>query len=142
MKKIFFAILLGTTSIWGWAQNVLDSGNAKSSIQFTTTEIDYGSIPQNSNGERVFEFTNTDSKPLILTNVVASCGCTATEWPREPIKPGERGTITVRYNTLTIGPFRKSIRVFTNSNTEPVLLIIKGEVKPSNTESNQTKNQK
>jgi len=32
--------------------------------------------------------------------------------------------------------------VFTNSNTEPVLLIIKGEVKPNNPESNQTKNQK
>ena len=142
MKKIVFAILLGSTSIWGWAQNVLDSASVKPSTHFTTTEIDYGAIPQNSNGERVFEFTNTDSKPLILTNVVASCGCTATEWPREPIKPGERGTITVRYNTSTIGTFRKSIRVFTNSNTESVLLIIKGEVKPNNPESNQTKNQK
>ena len=142
MKKIVFAILLGSTSIWGWAQNVLDSASVKPSTHFTTTEIDYGAIPQNSNGERVFEFTNTDSKPLILTNVVASCGCTATEWPREPIKPGERGTITVRYNTSITGTFRKSIRVFTNSNAEPILLIIKGEVKPSNTDNNQKENQK
>lgn len=142
MKKIFFAILLGSTSLWGWAQNVLDSAAANPSIRFTTTEIDYGSIPQNSNGERVFEFTNNGSKPLILTNVVASCGCTATEWPREPIKPNEKGSITVKYNTSITGTFRKSIRVFTNSSPEPILLIIKGEIKPSHSDNYQKENQK
>lgn len=137
MKKIVLAILLGSTSFWGWAQNVLNTSNANASIQFTTTEIDYGSIPQNSNGNRTFEFINNGSEPLILNNVVASCGCTATEWPREPIKPGEKGSIAVKYNTAIVGTFRKSIRVFTNVSPEPVLLIIKGEIKPMDSTGNQ-----
>ncbi|HBI81210.1 MAG TPA: hypothetical protein DDY04_04530 [Bacteroidales bacterium] len=137
MKKVIFAILLGSTSLWGGAQNVLDSTISNQSIRFNTTEIDYGTIPQHSDGSRYFEFINTGSNPLILTNVVASCGCTATEWPREPIKPGEKGTITVKYNTAIVGTFRKSIRVFTNSGNEPVLLIIKGEIKPIDSTSNQ-----
>lgn len=137
MKKIVFAILLGSTSIWGGAQNVLDSAVTNPSIRFVTTEIDYGAIPQNSDGERVFEFTNNGLKPLILTNVVASCGCTATEWTREPIKPGEKSIVTVKYNTSITGAFRKSIRVFTNVSPEPILLIIKGEVKPIDSRNNQ-----
>lgn len=139
MGKILFVVLLGSTSIWGGAQNVLDSTTANPSIRFTTTEIDYDAIPQNSVGESVFELTNNGLKPLILTNVVASCGCTATEWTREPLKPGEKSTVTVKYNTSITGSFRKSIRVFTNFSPEPILLIIRGEVKPIDSRNHQNK---
>jgi len=99
-------------------------------ITFKSTELDYGVVNTNSDGARKFEFTNTGKQPLIIANVVASCGCTVVEWNREPIKPGEKGTLEVKYNTAIVGPFSKSIRVFSNAKTSPVFLIIKGEVKP------------
>lgn len=137
MKKAILTILLGSASYWGWAQNVSGPTETGAAILFSTTELNYGQVALNSDGTKKFEFTNTGTKPLIVTNVMASCGCTAPEWPREPIKPGEKGTITVKYNTAIPGAFQKSIRVFSNASPEPVLLIIKGEVKPEANEGNQ-----
>lgn len=99
-------------------------------ITFKSTELDYGTLNKDADGTRHFEFTNTGKQPLVLTNVVASCGCTVVEWAKEPIKPGEKGSITVKYNTAIVGPFHKTIRVFSNSKVSPVLLTIKGEIKP------------
>jgi len=102
----------------------------KSAITFTTLEHNYGVVEYNANGTCVFEFTNTGKIALVLNNVQASCGCTAPEWSKEPIKPGDKGKITVKYNTMIPGPFQKSITVYSNAATNPVVLIIKGEVKP------------
>jgi hypothetical protein len=55
------------------------------------TTIDYGTVKANSDGNRVFTFTNTGDKPLILSNVQPGCGCTASEWTKEPIIPGKSG---------------------------------------------------
>lgn len=99
-------------------------------ITFKTLEHNYGTVEFNANGTCEFEFTNTGKVALILNNVQASCGCTTPDWSKEPIKPGDKGKITVKYNTQIPGPFQKQIRVFSNAATNPVVLVIKGEVKP------------
>lgn len=100
-------------------------------IVFKAIEIDYGVIARNSDGARIFEYTNTGKVPLIVSNVVASCGCTVVEWGKDPIKPGEKGSFKVKYNTAIAGPFHKNVRVFSNAKTNPVVLTIKGDVKPT-----------
>ncbi len=102
----------------------------KSEITFVSLEHNYGSVEFNANGTCVFEYTNTGKIPLVLNDVRASCGCTAPEWSREPLKPSDKGKITVKYNTMLVGPFQKSITVYSNAGTNPVVLIIKGDVKP------------
>ena len=42
-------------------------------ISFDKTTIDYGTIPVNADGNRVFTFKNTGDKPLILSNVQPGC---------------------------------------------------------------------
>jgi len=98
-------------------------------ISFPTTEHDYTTIEAGGNGTYKFTFTNTGNTPLILTNVVSSCGCTTPVWSKAPIKPGEKSEIEVGYNTNIVGPFSKQITVFSNGKTSPVVLRIKGEVK-------------
>lgn len=102
----------------------------KANITFTSLEHNYGTVEWDSNGTCVFEFTNNGKEVLTLTNVQASCGCTAPEWSKEPIKPGDKGKITVKYNTKIPGVFQKQIRVSSNATEEPIILTIKGEVKP------------
>lgn len=102
----------------------------KGEITFTSVEHDYGTVEYNANGTCVFEFTNTGKAVLVLSNVQPSCGCTSPEWSKEPIKPGDKGKISVRYNTAIVGPFHKTITVLSNAVTNPVVLTIKGEVKP------------
>ncbi len=104
------------------------SQEKKAKIEFKQTEIDYGVIEKNSNGTKVFQFTNTGSAPLIINRVKSSCGCTVPSKPDQPVMPGQSGEIVVKYNTKRIGPFRKTITVYSNASNAVVILKIKGKV--------------
>ncbi|MFP9099239.1 DUF1573 domain-containing protein [Flavobacterium sp. RHBU_24] len=100
-------------------------------IEFKTDTIDYGTTnKEDDNGVRVFEFTNTGTAPLIISDVKSSCGCTVPSKPTQPIPPGKSDKIEVKYNMHT-GPIRKTITVMSNAVNVPdgtVALKIKGEV--------------
>ena len=96
---------------------------------FDTETIDYGTIAHNADGNRKFEFTNNGTKPLIITNTQGSCGCTVPTTPKEPIAPGARGVIGVKYATDRVGPFSKTVTVTSNAEGQPSkVLTIKGTV--------------
>ena len=84
-------------------------------ITFDTLRYDFGKF---SKDEPVvscsFAFTNTGTAPLIIHQAFASCGCTVPTYTKEPIKPGERGSIDVTYNGKDKFPghFQKYITVF------------------------------
>jgi hypothetical protein len=101
---------------------------ANDSIVFETLEYDYGTIKKGSEGICEFVFTNKGGAPLILNNVRASCGCTVPQWTREPVAPGEKGVIKVKYNTNITGAFNKSVIVISNAANRMVTLVIKGKV--------------
>ena len=98
-------------------------------MTFETIVIDYGTIEQNSNGERIFKFKNTGNEPLIITSATGSCKCTVPSYSKEPIKPGETGLITVKYDTKNIGNFEKNITIVSNAKNATIILKIKGTVK-------------
>lgn len=98
---------------------------------FENETIDYGTVAHNADGNRQFVFTNNGNKPLIITNTQGSCGCTVPTTPKEPIAPGAKGVIGVKYATDRVGPFTKTVTV--TSNAEGIAtktLTIKGNVLP------------
>ena len=102
-------------------------------MTFETTEIDYGTIDQNANGERMFSFKNTGDAPVVITRVRSSCGCTVPSYSKKPILPGETSEIQVKYATNRIGVFKKTITVMSNASEPQKTLYIKGNVlNPSN----------
>ena len=124
MKKIIFSILF--LSLY---QVYAQTGPE---ITFESETIDYGEVAQNSDGSRVFKFTNTGDAPLVIKNAKSSCGCTVPKNPEGPIAPGESGEIVVLYDTKNrVGQFRKTITLTTNIENQPmVALKIKGNVLP------------
>lgn len=112
-----------------------EAQNQTETIVFESTLFDYGELQYEGDGNCIFTFTNKGDEPLMLTSVRASCGCTAPNWSKDPIKPGEKGEIKVKYNTRLVGPFTKSIIVNSNGNPSQVVLKIKGRVLPKQTES-------
>jgi hypothetical protein len=105
---------------------------------FENETIDYGTIPHNADGNREFVFTNNGSKPLIITNATGSCGCTVPTSPKEPIAPGAKGKIGVKYATDRVGAFTKTVTVSSNAEGQATkTLTIKGTVladeKPAST---------
>ncbi|MDO5105194.1 DUF1573 domain-containing protein [Capnocytophaga sp.] len=122
MKKFLTFLFVATFGLISYAQETAE-------ISFKTEEIDYGKIKAGSDGVRVFEFTNTGKAPLVITNVSSSCGCTVPSWTKEPIAPGAKGKIEVKYDTNRVGPISKTVTVTSNAKQNPVKgLRIKGEV--------------
>ncbi|WP_343330028.1 DUF1573 domain-containing protein [Polaribacter staleyi] len=97
-------------------------------FKFEEETINYGKIDKNSNGERVFVFTNIGDQPLIIKNIQSSCGCTVPKKPEHPIMPGEKGEIKVSYDTNRVGGFSKTITVFSNAKNPRKPIKIKGFV--------------
>ncbi len=101
----------------------------KGGIQFATVEIVRNDIPYGADELFSFEFKNTSKTPVIIQGVQTSCGCTTANKPEEPIAPGKKATISVKYDTKRVGPFTKTITVTSNV-SEPIILTIKGTVLP------------
>jgi len=97
-------------------------------MTFETETIKYGNIEKDSDGTRVFKFTNTGKSPLKITRVKPTCSCTVPSYPKTEIMPGESGEIAVEYNTSKPGRFSKSIKVFTNTTKGKIILRISGNV--------------
>ena len=125
MKK-FLLLLLSVIIFQANAQN-----GAK--IEFTAQDntMDYGNVYKDTDtGIRSFEFRNTGNEPLIISNVLSTCGCTVPSKPTEPILPGKNGKIEVKYNMIP-GAIRKTLTVESNAINYPegkVILKLKGEV--------------
>jgi hypothetical protein len=97
-------------------------------IVWKSESIDLGEIPQNKPKEIDFEFKNTGKTAVIITNVKASCGCTATDYTKTPIEPGKSARVTATYNAANKGAFTKTVTVTTNAEETPKVLSFKGTV--------------
>jgi hypothetical protein len=96
---------------------------------FENETIDYGTLPHNADGKREFVFVNNGTKPLIITNATGSCGCTVPSFPKEPIAPGARAIIGVKYATDRVGAFTKTVTVTSNAEGQASkVLTIKGTI--------------
>ncbi len=132
MKKVLFIIVLSVSYFSISCSQSSQAGNPdiveRAAIEFEETAHDYGTIPYNGDGAYEFIFHNKGGEPLLLNNVRSACGCTTPEWPKEPIPAGKSGKIKVIYNTRIIGPFSKSVTVYSNASEKPIVLVIKGTV--------------
>jgi len=94
------------------------------------TVHDFGTIQEkDGKATAVFTFTNNTDKPIVISNVKPSCGCTTPEWTKEPIAPSKQGQVKAIYDAAgRPGPFDKSIAVETTGDPTSFSLRIKGTV--------------
>ena len=92
---------------------------------------DFGTLAEGDTVEHTFSFTNTGEFPLIINNITASCGCTTPEWPREPVAPGAKSSVKVRFNSRgKSGEQNKTITIFANTDPAMTDLHFKALVNP------------
>jgi hypothetical protein len=104
------------------------SETSASTIAWKAETIDVGQIPQGTPKAIVYEFKNTGKTAVVITNVQGSCGCTATDYTKEPIQAGKSGKVTATYNAANKGAFTKTVTVTTSAETAPKVLTLKGTV--------------
>lgn len=101
---------------------------AASTIIWKAETIDVGQIPQGTPKAIVYEFKNTGKTSVVITSVQGSCGCTATDYTKEPVLPGKSAKITATYNAANKGGFTKTVTVITSAESTPKVLTLKGTV--------------
>ncbi len=112
MRVLGLLLLISTVS---WAQEQAENVPGPV-ITFEETEFNFDDIYQGDKVEHVFNFENTGDTPLLITNVQTTCGCTATNWEREPILPGSKSSIKVNFNSAgKTGRQNKVITIISNS---------------------------
>lgn len=143
MKKIIFILAVAFSVCTStFAQTEMKSGatfelGTNGNLKQVTTPVfqfieethDFGKVPEGPKATYEFEFTNSGNAPLIIEKAQAGCGCTTPDWPKEPVLPGQKGKISVTYNTQgRIGPFTKNVTITSNADTPSKQIFIKGEV--------------
>ncbi len=119
MKRLVILLIGVVLAAQVYAQQASQKNEEKAEgpqITFAESTHDFGDIEQGTKVNYVFEFENSGTEPLILSNVLTTCGCTATSWPREPIAPGEGGEIAVSFNSSgKMGKQNKVVTVVSNA---------------------------
>jgi len=107
------------------------SAETEATVVCDNVEHDFGTISE-TGGVVSCEFAikNTGTKPLVITKVTTSCGCTAPDWTKEPVASGKQGFVKVTYDPKgRKGDMTKTLVVYTNGNPESLQLKIKGSVR-------------
>lgn len=100
-------------------------------IAFTESVYDFKEIYQGDKVEHIFEFENTGNKPLIISNVQTTCGCTVPAWPKEAIAPGAKEQIKVVFNSRgKMSKQNKVITIISNASNNPERIRLTGTVLP------------
>ena len=96
--------------------------------KFKSETLELGKLIQNNPSQGVFEVTNIGKEPLLIEQANPTCGCTISDYTKEPIAPGQSGTIKATYNAKNIGMFEKHLTVKFAGIEGMKSITIKGEV--------------
>ena len=101
------------------------------SAQKITTQhevVDCGQVVFRKPVTAEFVLKNDGHKPLVINNVLKSCGCTEVEYPKTGIAAGESFVIKAVYDAKQMGTFTKQVCLYTNADEEPFILSMRGKV--------------
>lgn len=118
---MLFGAIFMFVGVFAWA-------DVDDMIKFDKENYAFGKVTQGKPVTTEFVFTNPGTKPLIIENAEAECGCTKPEFPQKPIMPGKTGTIKVTYDAKEKGVFTKKITISLVNQKESKILTISGEV--------------
>jgi hypothetical protein len=100
------------------------SANVQAELKFEQTQIELHPSPADANAVAHFKFENTGDKPIHISSVQTSCGCTVASLKSNDVAPGDKGEITA---TLSIGNRtglqHKTVTVMTDDPAAPQTIL-------------------
>ena len=98
-------------------------------VQIIDSAYNFGKVTDGEKVEYSYRFKNVGTKPLVVIEAHASCGCTVPQKPEKPVLPGEMGFIKIVFDSKgRIGAAHKTITVTSNAKPEFPQLVITGDV--------------
>lgn len=132
--RFLFALLFAwITALPAFAQKMQigDPTNNAGKVQWVPMQIETGDVPFAVPVERTIEAKNISEEDLVILSVVSGCHCAVVNWTKEPIPPGQSGSITLVFDALKEGEFYKVVSIATNFDPDTQLaLAMTGRVMP------------
>lgn len=128
MRRIVYLLLFLCTWLLG---TEVEAKKKYPVIKFEENTVDFGTFSLNNPVQTaVFKFRNVGEAKLVINTVHTACGCTVADYPKDFIRPGGVGKITVTYDATNKMPgrFKRMIQVFTNCKNDCVRIAIQGNL--------------
>ncbi len=90
-KSLFFLITFTVSNCFSQAK-----------LELKDAKQNFGTVKKGDVVKLDYEFTNTGTEPLIITEAEVSCSCTTVDFPKQPIAPKQTGKIVVSFDTKTV----------------------------------------
>ncbi len=97
-------------------------------VEVMKDSIDLHTLQYDDQKEVTFTLKNTGSHPLVIRDIVTTCGCTSPRWNKRPVLPGKTTDIKVTFKPNSLGRFNKTIQVLCNTSSKLSELKLYGDV--------------
>ena len=118
VRDLYFNIISGETVASSVDKEVLTA------ISFDKNKVDLGNFSWNKERETEFVISNVGKLPLVINDVITSCGCTKVDYTKKPVLPGENVILKIKYKAEQPEHFNKTITVYCNAENAPFKLNI------------------
>ena len=110
-------------------------------IVLSEAQFDFGKINKGDKKEHTYEITNMGENPLIISQVKPGCGCTVPDYTKEPILPGKKGQITLKFDSAGFdGLVNKQAEVYANVEKAPIIIGFSADIQPQENQTTEIKN--
>ena len=101
-------------------------------LALSEANFDFGKLKKGDHVEHIYEVTNTGTNPLIISQVKPGCGCTVPDYTKDPILPGQKGKITLKFASTNFdGLVNKQAEVYANVEKAPIVLTFSADIQPN-----------
>lgn len=121
IKELYLRIIQGKT-----LGDDADAETPQTTVSVSSTEVSLGGFPWQEPQSATLTLTNTGTRPLVVQDVVTSCGCLTVDYLREPVRPGGEAALRLTYKADNPGYFRKTVTVYANAEEAPLRVQVSG----------------
>ncbi len=123
IKELYWNIISGKQDL-----SLLEN-KPLTTISLSLSQIEMGTFSWEREQEVDLEICNIGKSPLVINDVITSCGCTTVEYPKEPVQPGKSLNLKVKYKAEQPEHFNKTLTLYCNTQDSPIQLRITGNAK-------------
>ncbi|MCL1616074.1 DUF1573 domain-containing protein [Bacteroides sp. ET71] len=121
VKELYLKIIQGKT-----LQDDSEGKKVVTSVSLEATALSMGDFSWQEERQGTFRLKNTGEKPLVIQDIVTSCGCLTVDYSQEPVMPGKEAVLRVTYKADSPGYFNKVVTVYCNAENSPIRLRVSG----------------
>lgn len=121
IKKLYLNIIQGKSLVSN------ESERKVTDVEVKDKSVSLGKFGWQQEQQAEFVLTNTGANPLVIDNITTSCGCTSIDYSKEPVRPGCSVSLNMKYKAEHPGHFNKTITVYCNAKSSPIVLRIIGD---------------